>query len=76
MNTIQQTVHISADRRLRLDLTLPDNFPVGEAELRVFSPQSKGKTYEAIKHLAGCLAGSKTLAENSLAIQRSMRDEW
>jgi hypothetical protein len=26
MNTIQQTVHIPADHRLRLDLTLPDDF--------------------------------------------------
>jgi hypothetical protein len=76
MNTIRQTVHIPADRRLRLDLTLPDDFPVGEAELRVFSPQPKERTHKAIKHLAGCLADSKTFAGNSLAIQRSMRDEW
>jgi hypothetical protein len=31
MNTIRQTVHIPANRRLRPDLTLPDDFPVGES---------------------------------------------
>jgi hypothetical protein len=76
MSTIQQTVIIPADRRLRLDLTLPEDFPLGEAELRVFSPQPAGKTYEAIKHLAGCLADSKAFAGDSVALQRAMRDEW
>jgi hypothetical protein len=75
MNTIRQTVHIPVARHLSLDLTLPDDFPVGEAELRVFSPQPKDGTYKAIKHLAGCLADSKTFCGNSLAIQRLMRDE-
>jgi hypothetical protein len=35
MNTIQQTVHIPADRRLRLDLTLPEDIPEGQAEMTV-----------------------------------------
>jgi hypothetical protein len=47
MNTFRQTVHIPADRRLRLDLILPDDFPMGEAELWTFSPQPKERTYEA-----------------------------
>jgi hypothetical protein len=35
MNTIQQTVHIPADRRLRLDLILPEDIPEGQAEMMV-----------------------------------------
>jgi hypothetical protein len=35
MNTLQQTVHIPADRRLRLDLTLPEDIPEGQAEMTV-----------------------------------------
>ena len=35
MNAIQQTVQIPMDRRLQLDLTLPDDIPVGRAEMLV-----------------------------------------
>jgi len=35
MNAIQQTVQIPVDRRLQLDLTLPDHVPVGRAEMLV-----------------------------------------
>jgi hypothetical protein len=46
MNTIQQTVHIPADRRLRLDLTLPEDIPEGQAEMTViFSPHTIPKTF-------------------------------
>jgi hypothetical protein len=76
MNAIQQTVQIPADRRLRLDFTLPDHFPVGEAKVLVLPPESSKSAYEFIKHLAGCLADSKTFAGDSVSIQRAMRDEW
>jgi hypothetical protein len=35
MNTIQHTVHIPNNRRLRLDLTLPEDIPEGQAEMTV-----------------------------------------
>jgi hypothetical protein len=35
MSTIQQIVHISADRRLRLDLSPPEDIPEGQAEMAV-----------------------------------------
>jgi hypothetical protein len=39
MNAIQQTVQIPADRRLQLNVVLPDHIPVGKAEmLLVLSP--------------------------------------
>ncbi|MCL2122785.1 MAG: hypothetical protein FWH34_01710 [Desulfovibrionaceae bacterium] len=76
MNAIQQTVQIPADRRLRLDFALPDDFPLGEATVLVLPPVSPKNAYESIKHLAGCLADSKTFAGDPVAIQRALRDEW
>lgn len=81
MDTIQQTVIIPADRRLQLDLTLPDNIPAGQAEmLVVLSPAKpttkvKGKA-KSIRHLAGRLACSAALAGGPVTIQKAMRDEW
>jgi hypothetical protein len=76
MNVIQQTVQIPADRRLRIDFTLPDDFPLGEAKVLVLPPVSPKNAYESIKHLAGCLADSKAFVGDSVALQRAMRDEW
>ena len=77
MDAIQQTVQIPADRHLRLDFILPDDFPLGEAKILVLpSVSSKKKTYDSIKHLAGCLADSKTFAGDSVTLQRAFRDEW
>jgi len=78
MNTIQQIVTIPPDRRLQLDLPLPDSVPVGPAEmLVVLSPaQQKDKSPKSILHLAGCLANSVTFAGDSVALQKALRDEW
>jgi hypothetical protein len=77
MNTIQQTVHIPADRRLRLDLILPEDIPEGQVEMRIhFSPVPESSTYESIKHFSGCLADSKTFSGDSVELQRAIRDEW
>jgi hypothetical protein len=76
MNVIQQTVQIPANRRLRLEFTLPDDFPMGEAKVLVLPPESPKNAYASIKHLAGCLADSKTFAGDSITLQRAMRDEW
>ena len=76
MNAIQQIVQIPADRRLQLDLALPDDFPAGEAKVLVFPLIPEAGGYESIKHLAGCLADSKTFAGDSVALQRALRDEW
>ena len=77
MNTIQQTVTIPPDRRLQLDLSLPDSIPVGQAEmLVVLSPAQEDRPPKSILHLAGCLANSATFAGDSVALQKAMRDEW
>ena len=80
MNTIQQTVIIPADRRLQLDITLPDSIPAGQAEmLVVLSPAksaNEGRARKSVRHLAGRLANSTTFAGDSVALQKAMRDEW
>lgn len=80
MNTIQQTVTISADRRLQLDVALPDCIPVGQADLLlVLSPKQKSqaKTAQSVLHLAGRLKNSATFREiDPVQLQKAMRDEW
>jgi len=77
MNTIQQTVTIPENRRLQLDLPLPDSIPAGQAEmLVVLSPVREDKPRKSILRFAGCLANSATFAGDSVALQKAMRDEW
>ena len=77
MNTIQQTVTIPANRRLQLDLPLPDSIPVGLAEmLVVLSPAQEDRPPKSILRFAGCLANSKTFADDPVALQKALRDEW
>ena len=77
MNTFQQTVTIPSNRRLQVDLPLPDSIPVGQAEmLVVLSPAQEGKPLKSISHFVGCLADSTTFAGDPIALQKAMRDEW
>lgn len=80
MDTIHQTVTISADRRLLLDLTLPNSIPAGRADLLlVFSPQQEEEcpTVQSVLHLAGNLKNSKTFRDvDPVQLQKAMRDEW
>ena len=77
MNTIQQTVTIPSNRRLQLDLPLPDSIPVGQAEmLVVLSPARQDKTCKSLLRFVGCFADSATFAGDPVAMQKAMRDEW
>ena len=77
MNTFQQIVTIPSNRRLQLDLPLPNSVPVGQAEmLVVLSPIQEDKALKSIRHLAGCLADSATFAGDPAALQKAMRNEW
>jgi hypothetical protein len=79
MNTIQKFVTIPTDRRLRLDLSLPDTIPPGASEmLLVFSPVRKTRPENALplSHFAGSLSASATFAGDPVALQRKIRDEW
>lgn len=77
MNTIQQTVNIPSNRRLRLDISLPDDIPEGKAEvLLVFAPAQSPSSAQSLSRFAGCLAHSETFAGDSVDIQKNLRNEW
>jgi hypothetical protein len=81
MNTFQQTVTIPENRRLQLDLPLPDSIPAGQAELLVvLSPipptTEPSKKAKSILPFIGCLANSTTFAGDPVDLQKAMRDEW
>lgn len=78
MNRTQQTLlAMPADRRLQIDLPLPDGIAVGKAEMIVLmSPAREEKSRKPIRHLAGWPADNKTFAGDSVELQRAMRDEW
>jgi hypothetical protein len=61
MSTIKQTVHIPADRRLRLDLTLPEDIPAGQEEMTVILSPS---VFTSSKRL-GCMQGFGVLGRDT-----------
>lgn len=81
MTTIHQTIELPSDRRLRLDLAIPEDIPAGKVEvtvtvLPVEKDAFKDTPYEKLRVFAGTFADSKTFDRDSVTIQREMRDEW
>ncbi|MCL2700470.1 MAG: hypothetical protein FWE88_02110 [Phycisphaerae bacterium] len=78
MTTIQKTVDIPPDHRLRLDLPIPKDIPAGRAEIQViitpFPPTSS--TRRPFEGLAGSLKNSVIFGRDGVELQREMRDEW
>jgi hypothetical protein len=74
MATIQKTIEIPEDRRLRLDLTLPEDFPAGKAKVRVFiSPDAETGPLPPLSELAGSLKDSPNFSGDPMEIQRKIR---
>ncbi len=81
MTTIEKTVEIPADHRLKLELPIPDDIPAGRAEIKVTvipypeEPQSSSadESINRLKSLAGVLKDSKTFAGDPVELQRKMR---
>jgi hypothetical protein len=61
MNTIQQIVHIPTDRRLRLDLTLPEDIPEGQAEMTVILSPAADAVPRSEEGMNSVSAGLKRL---------------
>lgn len=77
MTTINKSIEIPADRRLRLDLALPENLPPGRAELRLtINPVQSEESDISFKSLFGCLKGLDVFMGDSVELQRAMRNEW
>lgn len=78
MTTITKSIEITENRRLRLDLDLPEGLPTGQAELRLtISPVrpavSNGKPFEG---LFGALKNKEVYDGDGVDLQRRWRDEW
>jgi len=79
MTTIQKTIDIPPDHRLRLDLPIPRDIPPGRAEIQVTiipcpeMPATTGKPFEG---LAGSLKDDPIFGRDGVELQREMRDEW
>lgn len=78
MEALKQQLNIPANRRLKLDIILPDEMPIGAAELiMIVAPQSGLQNDRRdIMELAGCLRHSKALRGDSVSIQKGWRNEW
>ncbi|WP_461248468.1 hypothetical protein [Treponema sp. R6D11] len=78
--TIEQTVEIPANRRLTLDLSLPETLPWGEAKVKLsikpFGKRRKKTFIESLGPLCGCLKTSTVFEGNPVEIQKQMRAEW
>ena len=71
MNAIQQTVQIPANRRLQLDLTIPEDVPTGEAEIQVvFSPLRKDVPPRETCNRLGFMRGHGVIPEDIKSVGR------
>jgi hypothetical protein len=77
MTTIEKTVKIPEDRRLRLDMELPDDVPIGEVNVSVTItplPEKHGK--RTLASFCGILKDDPLFIGDAVEFQRKMRDEW
>jgi hypothetical protein len=76
MTTITKTIDIPADRRLKLELELPDSVPPGKAELSLNITPEPTPNGRAFTSHFGCLKDTDAFGEDSVEFQRKIRDEW
>jgi hypothetical protein len=76
MAVIIKSFKIPEDRHLHLDLPLPDDFPVGKADVLVsISPDLTGEPLVPLSELAGCLKDNPNFAGDPMEVQRRIRFE-
>ncbi|MDR1608066.1 MAG: hypothetical protein LBT38_06620 [Deltaproteobacteria bacterium] len=72
---IKKTIEIPDDRRLKLDLELPDSLPPGKAELSLtVTPLRENSGRDPFEGFYGCIK-SGAYAGDPVEIQRKLRDE-
>jgi hypothetical protein len=83
--TLQQTVTIPADRRLHLDLPLPENLPSGVAKLTciikplqegIFARKRRNRFEKALDAAIAQCKGKDLWGPDSVEYVRKLRDEW
>ncbi len=80
MTTITKSIEIPEDRRLSLNLDLPENLPAGPAELcLIINPAAHEAASPPRKPFAGLFGILKNKAAydgDGVDLQRQWRDEW
>ena len=79
MPTMQTSVEITENRRLRLDMELPDHMPVGRAHIEINitpSPQKTTENPKSIMSFYGCFKDLGAFEGEGTEVQRKLRDEW
>ncbi len=90
MTSIHKTVDIPPSRRLNLELQLPEELPVGKAEIMMMispihepeqnmiltSAKELPPGTKRFQGLAGSLSRSKAFEGDPVDLVRKMRDEW
>ncbi len=77
MSPLIYPVTIVADHQLHLDLLLPSEMPIGEAELVIMVvPKGSASPFAALKKSVGVLADSSLAMRDSVELQREWRSEW
>jgi hypothetical protein len=77
--TLQQTVSVTKDRRVHLDLLVPESIPIGEAEIRVIfiSPKNLQTTKkENTQSLCGMFADTGDTLDKFLSRKRAEKMEY
>jgi hypothetical protein len=77
MPIIEKTIEVPENRRVNLELVVPDNIPTGKAKIQVTITQTRDKwpTLEDLNQYKGILKDLPIFEGNSVEIQRKMRDE-
>ncbi len=88
MNTIMQTVTIQPNRQVSLNFAVPDDFPLGFADVSIqIHPSDMTEQYatresvckerhERMMSFVGALGDCEAFAEDAVTIQRRIRNEW
>jgi hypothetical protein len=77
MPTIEKNVEITANRRLQFDLEIPDDIPIGNANIQItitpiLSPKN---VWDALREFQGIFKDDPAFQGDPVEIQRKMRDE-
>ena len=79
MSTMQTDVEITENRRLRIDMELPEHIPVGLAHVEISITPFSQKTTEnpkSIMDFYGRFKGLNAFEGDGTEVQRRLRDEW
>jgi hypothetical protein len=79
MPILQAEVEISEDRRLKIDLGLPEYLPAGRARVEIKIIPVSRKTIsnpKSIMDFYGCFKGLNAFGAEGTDLQQKLRDEW